>query len=73
MLFYAVGEHWKRQRLVALADRDSLVAHVTEHTPRAIGERLPAETRERFRRTEARACPADEQDAGQPSIRHVSV
>ena len=58
--------------LVALADRDALVARLAERPPGALGERLVAEARERLRRAEARARAADEQHARQ-TIRHGSV
>ena len=42
------------------------LADLAEQPPRALGERLVAEARERLRRAEAPALAADEQHAGQP-------
>ena len=56
-----------------LADRDPFGARLAEQPPRALGEGLAVEACKRLGRAEARARPADEQDAGQLAIRHGSV
>ena len=55
-----------------LPDCDPLVAE-RERLPADLGERPAAEACERLRRAEPRAGAADEQNAGQASIRHGSV
>ncbi len=72
-LFDAVREHRERKLLVALPDRDALVARLPERPPGALCERLALDARERLRRAEPRARPADEQDSRYGRIRHGSV
>jgi hypothetical protein len=68
-----LDEHLEGEVEVALADGDPFVTGFTERPPCPLCERLPAQTGERLRRTEPRGSAADEQDAGQRSIRHGSV
>ena len=69
-----VGERKRQLETVGdLPHGDSLVARLAEHAPRALRKRLAVETGERLRRAEAPARAADEQNAGQPVIRHASV
>ena len=68
----AVVEHVERELEVVLADGDTLFARLAEHPPRALGERLPRIRASAFGEPKRRGA-ADEQHAGQPSIRHGSV
>jgi len=52
---------------------EPLVADLAEGVPRALGERLAVQPRERLRRAEAGACTADEQHTRQVRTRHGSV
>jgi hypothetical protein len=63
----------QRERLVALADGDRLVAGIGQQAPGPLGERLVAEPGEGLRRPEPAARSADEEDPRQASIRHASV
>src|SRR5205814_10137432 len=56
--------------VVELADGEALAAGLAEQPPRARGERLALELRERLHAAEAAARAADEQDPGQL---HVSL
>jgi hypothetical protein len=67
-----VGERRERESVEA-ADREPLSAGRAEQPPRALRERLPFEPRERLRRAETGAGAADEENPGQPWIRHGSV
>ena len=56
-----------------LADGEPLVAGLAEQPPGPLRERLAVESRERLRRPEPPARPADQQDARQLSMRHASL
>ena len=59
--------------VAALANRDPLGASDAECPPCAFGEGLAVEFRQSFRRAEAAARTADEQDPRQSSSRHGSL
>jgi hypothetical protein len=63
----------KDEAVLTLAEREPLRTNLAERSPRTRRERLAVELRERLRRAEAAACPADEQDPGQVSRRQGSV
>jgi len=66
-----VVDHVERQ-LAGLADDEHLVTYLTEDAPCPVDERLTLDLRERLRRAEPTARPADEDDATQRLRRHGS-
>lgn len=62
----------KGQRISRFADDDRLAERLVEDAIRALGERLAAEARERFRRPEPSARAADEQNPSYAWIRQGS-
>jgi hypothetical protein len=54
-------------------DGEPLLADIPEQAPRPGRERLAVEDRERLRRAEPRALPADEQDPAQEVTRQGSL
>ena len=63
----------QRQRVGFLAHGDPLLAGPAEDAPAAFGQCLAVQLSQRFGGAEAAAGAADEQDAGQASIRHGPV
>ena len=63
----------ERQRVGLLPDGDPLLAGRAQHAPGTLGKRLAPEERQCFRRAEAAARAAHEQNAGQRSMRHCSL
>ena len=59
-----LDQHLEGKWKVALANGDPFLAGLAKRPPRPLGERLPSQAGECFRRPEPRRCSADEQDAG---------